>query len=236
MSRRWADVLALVAGLAATAAGQAPSRHVLQFPAYRLVEGALDSDGFPISGAKLCVVKPLPDCFQMPSNSGYSQGGVVYAYGLEPYAQLLRVGRNGSVVLFLATFSGGGSGSLTSLALLRYEAASGILNLLPFVGLSEQSDQATWEIPEISDYPILLTADYRWSKGETHFAGHYYNVTAYRMDAATDRYARMFRYGTSKKYASLDETDKVNVIEPERANIIRHLKASATSRQNGAAH
>ena len=161
----------------------------------------------------------------MPANSGYSQGGVTYNYGLEPRAQRLKAGRDGSVVLFSATFSGGGSGSLESLSLLRCGSDGRILNLLPFIALSEQSDHAAWQLPEISKYPILVTADYDWTKGETHFARHYYEVSAYELDPGTDRYVRLFRYRTALKYASLDEADTIHVIEPERSNILHRLEA-----------
>ena len=222
----WVGVVA--AGCAAGAWGQGVGAGaVREFPAYKLIEGAIDSDGFPTSGAKLCVVEAPAPCFQMPSNLGYSKSGVVYDYGLEPKAERLPMKGGGSLVLFSATFSGGGSGSLDSLALLRYEGARKFSNLLPFVGLSNQSDRATWSIAEISDYPILVTADFDWMNGETHFAKHFYEVSVYRFDPRLQRYVRVLKYRTSKKYASLDEADEVRVIQPERQEIMRRLKAAA---------
>jgi hypothetical protein len=198
---------------------------VRDFPTYRLIEGTVDADGFPTSGAKICV-GVSSRCFQMPSNSGYSQGAVVYDYGLDPQARRLPLASGGSVVLFSATFSAGGSGSLDSLALLRYKDDGTIVDLLPFVGLTNQSEHATWLMGKLSNYPILLTADFDWMQGETHFARHYYDVSAYRFDPATDKYSRVFRYKTSRKYAGLDETDTVRVIGPERAEIVQRLDAS----------
>ena len=85
----------------------------------------------------------------MPSNSGYSQASVVYDYGLDPQARRLPLASGGSVVLFSATFSAGGSGSLDSLALLRYNQTDDH-DLLPFVGLTNQSERATWLMGKLS--------------------------------------------------------------------------------------
>src|SRR5580704_17772246 len=41
----------------------------------------------PTSGAKLCLLKSTDSCYQMPSNSGYSSGSVIYDYGINPYSR-----------------------------------------------------------------------------------------------------------------------------------------------------
>jgi hypothetical protein len=158
----------------------------------------------------------------MPSNQGYSSSSVVYDYGLNPHSERLSLRDGGSIILFSAQFSGGGSGTLDSLAVLRYENGK-IVNLLPFVGVSNQNDHAMWHVPEASNFPVLVTADFYWMDGETHFARHFYTVSAYRFDAQKDQYIKVFSYRTSKKYASLDEVDQVHVLGPERENILRRL-------------
>jgi hypothetical protein len=112
-----------------------------------LIQGNVDSDGLPTSGARLCLLKPENLCYQMPSNPGYSS----------------------------------------------------------------------------SSFPILVTADFYWMDGETHFAKHSYTVSAYRFNVQTDRYAKAFSYRTSKKYPGLDEVDQVHVLGPERGEILRRL-------------
>jgi hypothetical protein len=202
----------------------AQSTAVREFPEYKLIDGNLDTDGLPTSGAKLCVIGPSAPCFQMPSNAGYSGGGVTYDYGLDPHAERLAVSGGRAFVLFSATFSGGGSGTLDSLSILRYEAGGKIVNLLPFVGLTNQGEKAVWSIPGVSGFPILVTADADWDiPKETHFARHFFEVSAYRFDPHQGVYARVLRYRTSKKYKSLDETDDIRVIEPERQEIMRRL-------------
>src|SRR5271163_1110895 len=98
---------------------QTNSTRVAEFPRFRLIQGKVDSDGLPISGARLCLLKPEDLCYVMPSNMGYSSGSVVYNYGLDPRSERLSLKDGGSLVFFSAQFSGGGSGSLDSLAILR---------------------------------------------------------------------------------------------------------------------
>jgi hypothetical protein len=201
------------------------STPIAEFPPFKVIQGNVDSDGWPISGAKLCLLKPADSCYQMPSNSGYSSSSVVYDYGINPHAERLPLKGGGSIVLFSAQFSGGGSGSLDSFAILRYKGNGKIVNLLPFVGVTNQSDHAIWFVPQVSNFPILVTADFIWMDGETHFAKHFYTVSAYRFDDQKGRYIKAFSYRTSKKHAGLDdETDQVNVLGLERENILRRLK------------
>jgi hypothetical protein len=215
--------IVLFAVLAAFAPAQTSGRtRVTDFPDFRLIQGNVDSDGLPNSGAKLCLLKPANLCYQMPSNGGYSSGSVVYDYGLDPQYERLSLKAGGSLVLFTARFSGGGSGTLDSLAILEYENGK-IVNLLPFVGVTNQSDRAVWVIPETSSFPILVTADFYWADGETHFANHSYTVTTYRFDTQIGRYSKAFSYRTSKKYPGLDGADQVHVLKLERAEILKRL-------------
>jgi hypothetical protein len=90
----------------------------------------------------------------------------------------------GSWVFFSATFSAGGSGTLTRLAILEYQSGEGksgaLVNLLPYVGLTNVSQHALWTVPNASPYPLLIVADFIWGSGETHFPPHHYAVEAWR--------------------------------------------------------
>ena len=216
--------VAFVILVSASRAQTPASTPIAEFPPFKVIQGNVDSDGLPTSGAKLCLLKPADFCYQMPSNSGYSSGAVTYDYGINPHSERLPLKGGGSIVLFSAQFSGGGSGTLDSLAILRYESAGKVVNLLPFVGVTNQSDHAMWHVPQASNFPILVTADFIWTDGETHFAKHFYTVSAYRFDDQKDQYIKAFSYRTSKKYAGLDETDQVNVLSSERENILRRLR------------
>lgn len=196
-----------------------------RFPELTLTEGQLDSDGFPISGAKLCVSGMQGVCYQMPSET-YSGSKVTYEFGLEPQAERLPLAGGGSWVFFSATFSGGGSGTLTRFAVLRYEGegkTAKIVNLLPWVGATNVSEWAMWTVKGASAYPIFVHADFVWGKGETHFDSHFYTVEAWGFNQQSDRYEKVFEYQTSRKYGAGDGPP-IRVLRPERAEIIRLLK------------
>jgi hypothetical protein len=195
------------------------------FPRFTVSEGQLDQDGFPISGAKLCLVVSKDSCYQMPSHASDGSGRVTYEFGLEPHSKILPLTTGGSWAFFSATFSGGGSGTLTRLAVLRYEYEDGLgrfTNLLPYVELTNVSEHAMWTIPSASPYPVLVHADFIWGNGETHFAPHYYTVEVWRFDTATDRYSKAVSYRTSKKYEGGD-SGSISVLGPERAEILRRI-------------
>jgi hypothetical protein len=218
-------LISLYVAISISTQGQTASPpHIAEFPRFRLIPGSVDADGLPTSGARFCLIKPVNDCYQMPSNTGYSSGSVMYHYGLDPISERLPLKGGGSLVFFSAQFSGGGSGALDSLAILRFESDGKIVNLLPFVGVTNQSDRAAWSIPDASSFPILVTADFVWTKGETHFARHFYRVTAYLFDIKNDRYAKAFSYQTSKKYPGLDAVSRIRVLAPEREEIMRRLQ------------
>lgn len=152
---------------------------------------------------------------------------VVYEFGLEPHAQRLQSVDGGAWVLFSAMFYGGGSGTLTRFAILRYSddgTTAKIDNLLPWVGATNVSQWAVWTVTGASSYPIFVHADFLWGKGETHFESHFYRVEAWRFDPGSDRYERVFEYQTSKKYGGGDDTP-IRVLAPERGEIIRRLTA-----------
>jgi hypothetical protein len=149
-----------------------------------------------------------------------------YQFGLEPHWKLLPALNGATWLLFSATFSGGGSGTLTRYAILRPEE-NRFINLLPDFALTNQSDEAIWNEPALSPYPLLIAADFIWDfdAGETHFSRHRFAVEAWRFDISQDRYVLAFSYKTMKKYLGLDESDSANVIKPERAEILRRLVA-----------
>jgi hypothetical protein len=196
------------------------------FPRFTVAEGQLDEDGFPISGAKLCLVNDKRNCYLMPSHTAEGSGRVTYDFGLEPHAKILPLTNGGSWAFFSALFSAGGSGTLTRLAILRYQSSEGkdgvLTNLLPYVAVTNVSEHALWTVPSASPYPVLVHADFIWSSGETHLAPHFYTVEAWRFDTATDRYRKTVSYRTSKKYEGGD-SGTISVLGPERAEILRQL-------------
>jgi hypothetical protein len=231
LMRRSIGVLACAMLLAVSYAQPPHQVRNADFPSFKLLSGATDSDGFPTSGAKLCLLKATGICFQMPSYNGYSGGSVTYEFGLDPVGEKVPVTGDGSVILFSAQFSGGGSGTLDRLAILRYGADGRIVNLLPYVGVTNQSDRAIWQIATVSNFPILVTADFDWAEGETHFSEHRYVVKAYKFDPEKDRYLEALSYETSKKYPGLDEVDRVDVLNAERAQILKRIETPSQTKR-----
>ena len=54
-----------------------------------------------------------------------------------------------------------------------------LINLLPNVRVTNQSEYHFWNLPALSAMPVLVTADFVWSEGETHFSQHRSRITSY---------------------------------------------------------
>jgi len=185
---------------------------------YRVFQGKLDSDGLPTTSARICLETAEADhCYTPPSEK--------YAFGLEPKAQTVAKLNEKDLVLVTATFSGGGSGELTNVALLE-QRSSEFVNLLPVVQLTNQSEYKLWSLPQLSALPILATADFVWDfkSEETHFAPHHYSVNVYAFDPKLARYLQRVHYVTPKKYPGLDDSDSIRVLDAEKQAILAKLQ------------
>jgi hypothetical protein len=190
------------------------------FPRFFVHEGHLDSDKLPTSGAELCLFEKRDHCFQMPATGN---NGVIFEFGLKPLSERLPLIGGGSWIFFSSMFYGGGSGTSTRLAILRYDTTDGhITNLLPEIAVSNVSERAVWNIAGASQYPILVVADFIWAEGEGHFSPHHYKIEAWKFDYSKDRYVSAFSYRTSTKYDGGDSAP-VRVLGLERMNILHHL-------------
>ncbi|OXI80873.1 hypothetical protein CFB50_20795 [Burkholderia sp. AU33423] len=197
----------------------------LAFPRFTQAQGRADNDGLPLSGVKLCVLPDHAPCFEMPPAplpDGSTQ--VQYQFGLDPRSERLPIASGGSWVFFSGMFSGGGSGMLERVAVLRYGANGKIENVMPKVTQTEQADRAMWKVPEVSPYPVFVRADYVWGKGESHFEAHLFDVDAWVFDPAISQYRKRFSYQTTRRYDRGEGAD--HVLTAERAEILRRLAAS----------
>lgn len=184
---------------------------------YRVLPGKADSDGLPTSPARICPGSSGTEhCYTLPSDK--------YIFGLAPRARTVGKLDGRDLVLFAATFSGGGSGTLTHFALLEQQSCD-FVNLLPTVELTNQSEYKLWNLPEISNAPALVTADFVWDTkdGETHFAAHRYKVNMYLFDGKLGRYMQRISYLTAGKYPGLDDKDAIKVLDAERPTILARL-------------
>ncbi|KVF51292.1 MULTISPECIES: hypothetical protein [Burkholderia] len=194
------------------------------FPRFTQSEGKLDADGLPLSGVKLCVLPDRAPCFEMPPKLVPGSAKELYQFGLSPRSERLPIASGGSWVFFSGMFSGGGSGMLERVAVLRVGANGKIENLMPIVTETEMADRAMWSVPQVSPYPLFVRADYVWGKGEDHFGKHVFDVDAWTFDPAANRYAKRFSYRTSKRYDRGEGAD--HVLSAERPEILRRLAAA----------
>ena len=193
-----AQMVVLVALCSAMAQAQvAPMKAVLPFPRYKQMEGQL-GEALPESGAKLCLLPGGDVCFTMPSHPYSVEGDFgAYEFGLSPKSERLQLTGGGSLIFFASANDGGGGSTLERLAVLRYEGDGKITNLLPYVTVAYQGNRAMWSVPDVSPYPVLLTANFSWAAGETRWDRHFYTVDAYRFNAARDAYVKCRPIGLS---------------------------------------
>ncbi|RQS31084.1 hypothetical protein DIE03_14795 [Burkholderia sp. Bp8992] len=193
------------------------------FPRFTQTEGKLDSDGLPLSGVKLCILPDHAPCFEMPPAPLPHSSKELYQFGLDPKSERLPIASGGSWVFFSGMFSGGGSGMLERVAILRIGANGKIENLMPKVTQTEMADRAMWKLPDVSPYPLFVRADAEWQEGEVHFDKHFFQVDAWVFDPVANQYAKRFSYRTSKRYDNGEGGD--HVLASERPEILRRLTA-----------
>ncbi|MBJ9963245.1 hypothetical protein [Burkholderia seminalis] len=223
--KMFAAILSLaVVGIAGIAGVRAASAGESAFPRYTQTEGQLDGDGLPLSGVKLCVLPDRAPCFEMPPAPLPGTSREVYQFGLNPRSERLPIASGGSWVFFSGMFSGGGSGMLERVAVLRVGPNGKIENLMPKVTETEMADRAMWKLPDVSPYPVFVRADYIWEKDEDHFGKHFFDVDAWTFDPATRLYQKRFSYRTARRYDRGEGSDRV--LSAERAEILRRLAAS----------
>jgi hypothetical protein len=204
---KWLMYMLLASDCAMTCLGQ-----------YRVLPGKTNADGLPETPARICLgAVGTEHCYTPPSEK--------YVFGLEPNARVVAKLNGRNLILFTATFSGGGSGTLSNLALLE-EQSCDFLDLLPTVQLTNQSEYKLWNLPQLSNLPALVTADFVWDfkAAETHFAPHRYTINMYVFDPKLGRYQQRIQYVTAKKYPGLDDSDSIRVLDAEKAAILTRLR------------
>jgi len=194
-----------------------------EFPQYKVYQGVLDEDNFPVSGARLCSTEGRPRCFSLVHSGTKSDEDSWSYFGLRAKSQRLKLDGGGSLVLFNAN-CGGGSGSADRYVLLRSEPDGHFKNLLPEIIVSNQADVATWNLPTVSLLPVFVTADYLWEGMEAHYSSHFFEIRMYVYDGVADRYKLRHKYRTAHKYAGIDNWEQVpEVLARERGKIIEML-------------
>ncbi len=223
LSRLFGACLSLAAISVAIASAPAWSAETA-FPRFAQKEGRTDANDMPLSGATLCVLPEKTRCFEMPSSPIPGDAKDRYQFALEPRSERLPLAGGGSWVFFSGMFSGGGSGMLERVAVLRYTADGKIENLMPEVTATDVADRAMWNVPDVSPYPVFVRADFIWGDGEDHFGRHVFGVDGWTFDPAIHQYRKVFSYRTQRRYARGADDDD-HVLKAERETILSHLKA-----------
>jgi hypothetical protein len=96
--------------------------------------------------------------------------------------------RRGESALFFEAAGGGVSGFALHFALLRFCdrdrfpgcSVDELKDFLPHeLEVSNQGQHAWWELSEISDSKVFLTADFVWGPREAHYTNHRYIISVY---------------------------------------------------------
>ncbi len=188
--------------------------------------GTQDPDGFyPKGEAKVCVQgQQEKDCYTAPK-------GV----GREPSLSVVEL-RKGESALFFEAASGGVSGFSLHLALLEFCdrvqfpgcKVDQLDDLFPYeLDVSNQSQHAWWDLPEISDSKVFLTADYVWGPREAHYSDHRFIVSVYvrRPDDFNElTYYLADRFMTVRLYGYKNDGELDDVLGAEKQEILARLK------------
>jgi hypothetical protein len=130
------------------------------------------------------------------------------------------------VCLFSAAASAGGSGSLTTLALLEYGPQDLTDLFAGQIQLTELGFDQFLSVAGVSDALIFVTATGVWATDECHFCPHRYTIKSYVYNAQTGRYALRDHYTTTKKYA-MDAHGATSVLKSEQSQIESRLRKVA---------
>jgi len=197
------------------------------FPDYKLIPGKSLDEFNPTSAARLCLTDGSHKCFALPQ---LGKGNEAFFYYAKPTVRRVVAASGETLVLFSAGFQGGSGGS-DEYVLLRFQQGK-LINLLPAITLSNQSNHDLWDLPAISPMPLFVTADFLWEDG-AHYGDHHYQIEVYSYDSQTSKYKRILRYRTPHRYRGFDnsEDDTVQVLRYERATIESKL-ASLQSDSN----
>ena len=191
---------------------------------YRVLPGDVDADGLPTTPARICLGPSGTEHCYVPPN--YMKDA---PFGLDPKAQDIGKLDGKYLTLFTSTFSGGGSGNLTNFALLAVRNGD-LVNILPKVQLTNQSEYKIWNLPQISNSPVIATADFVWNFAqETHFAHHQYTIEVFVFNVGTGHYVQRLKYTTTRKYPGLDDAASIRVLDAEKQTLLSKLKQSQPS-------
>ncbi len=170
---------------------------------------------FPKGPASVCLAGQPRQCYTTPRPAGH------------PVASVVQVKRGMPALLF-SSDSGGVSGTSISFVLLRLGAGGDLDNLFPKIEISEQSQNAFWNEPSISDAQSFITADYVLGVDEAHWDKHRYRISAYVLKPSSlldgPTYQLEDQFMTARKYDLEGGSSKVDILAAKKLEILRRLR------------
>ena len=94
---------------------------------------------------------PTPQCYTPPKANP--------PFGTDPKAKVVQLKAGLDALLFEVRATAGGSGSTHLLALLEPGKGKYLSNLTPDLTFGDQSEYRFWNVPSVSDMPLLVLAD-----------------------------------------------------------------------------
>lgn len=164
--------------------------------------------------ASVCIEGP-------PSRQCYTAPG---DFGRFPEVTALQLGKGVPGLLFSAG-SGGVSGWEIHFALLHLSPETGLQNLfMPSVSVPNQSEHAIWNLPELSESPIIVIAGYVWGPDEGHYGEHRYIVSSYAKRSSSLPEGLYYyledQYMTTRGY----DLEKSHILDSEKPEILTRLR------------
>ncbi len=154
---------------------------------------------------------------------------------MHPQVAKVQLSKDVLALLFSAE-TYGVSGWQIHFALLRIAPSEKDLEdlILSDASVSAQSQHRFWNVPEVSDAKIFLTADYVWGQDEAHVgAAHRFIISSYvmkRTELDNPSYYLEDRYMTVRKYEV--ENPKVDILASEKQEILARLARIKAAAKN----
>jgi hypothetical protein len=174
-----------------------------------------DEDGFfPKGPATVCVEgAPQRQCYTMPKD-----------FGRSAEVTLVQVEKGVPALLFSAE-SGGVCGWEIHFALLHQRPGKELEDLfLSNVSIPNQSEHEVWNLPDLFDAPIFMTAAYVWGPDEGHYDLHRFIVSTYARGRSSLldglSYYLEDQYMTTRKY----DLEKEHILSSEKPEILARLR------------
>jgi hypothetical protein len=102
-----------------------------------------------------------------------------------------------------------------------------LVDVLPEITLREISEYELWNLPDVSQTPVLVVANFEWGENETHYgSNHRFRVKSYTMQPSGE-------YGLSDEYVTTNAYDpnlpNMEVLATERPTVLARLRQTTAT-------